>query len=161
GNGTGTITLATPAPFSQLVLADASGSGATTMNVTLNFSDGSKTTFSGLTVSDWFGGANPIIAGIDRLNRTSGAYDTNTTDPRIYSNFITLNAADSVKNLTSLTVAQTAGGVLNIFALSGGSGVSTLNFPNAFAVNTAASTIDITNITGLTVGALSLGNTLS
>lgn len=156
GNGSGTITLSTPAAYSQVVLATASGSGASTMTVTLNFAGGTTTQFTGLTVADWFNGANPVIQGIDRLNRSTGAYDNNTTNPRIYANAINLNATDAAKVLNSITIQQTAGGVLNVFALSGSSGVTTQTYTNPVNI-TATSTIDLTDVASITVGPVSIG----
>lgn len=160
--GSTTLTLSTPASFAQLALATASGSGATTMDVVLNFSTGASSTYAGIAVPDWFNGANFIIQGIDRLNRTSGAYDNNTTNPRIYANTLILTPGDASRLLTSVTINKTnAAGFLNIFALSGGSGgVLNPSFTNAFAV-TAASTIDVSDISSLTIGGLTLGSNLT
>ncbi len=166
--GTGTITLATPASFSQVAIATTTGSGPTTYNAVLNFSDGSSTTYSALTGQNWFNTTNAIITGLDRFNTSTvvggvntGSFDNNATNPQIYSQVLSLSPTDAAKSLTSITFTKTAAaGALNIFALSGGLGPTTQTYTNSFAV-TAASTIDVTDLTSLTIGNLSLGNTLT
>jgi autotransporter-associated beta strand protein len=156
GTNSGTITLATPASFSQIVIANATGSGPTTYDAVLNFSSGSPTTYSNITGQNWFGGTNAIIAGLDRLNTSTGNYDNNTSNPQIYATSFSLSPADTARTLTSITFNKTNGtGILNIFALSGGLGLTTQSFPTTNFAVTANSTLDITDITSLTLGNLS------
>jgi autotransporter-associated beta strand protein len=159
--GTGTITLVTPASYSQLAIATTTGSGPTTYNANLNFQDGSTTTYTGITGQNWFNGTNPIIAGLDRLNTGNGNYDNNTTNPQIYGQSFSLSATDAAKLLTSITFTKTASaGALNVFALSGGSGPTTQSYTNNVTV-TASSTIDVTDLLSVTLGNLTIGSTLN
>ena len=57
GDATGTLTLTTPTKFSTLNFLANAADGASTLDLTLNFGDGSTTTVSDVSVPDWFGGA--------------------------------------------------------------------------------------------------------
>jgi hypothetical protein len=48
-----------------------SGSGASTVTVTVNFTDNTSQTFTGVAVSDWYNGTGFAIQGFGRINRTN------------------------------------------------------------------------------------------
>ncbi|NIF04136.1 T9SS type A sorting domain-containing protein [Chryseobacterium sp. Tr-659] len=118
-NDSGTLTFTAPKRAFTLYMLSTSGSGTSTVNVTVNFTDGSSQTFSGISLSDWYGGVNFAIQGIGRIKRTSDALESSTTDPRLYQNALTIDTANQTKPIQSVTVTKASGsGIPNIFAFS-------------------------------------------
>ncbi|WP_177230494.1 gliding motility-associated C-terminal domain-containing protein [Chitinophaga sp. CF118] len=112
--GSGTLTLVTPAAFSQLSLLAFSTEYYSDLNVVLNFTDGTSTTGSLQTVADWFDGLNAVISGFGRIKRLLAppyAVDgRNTNNPRFYPFDISLSCTDQEKLVASITVTHHAGG---------------------------------------------------
>ena len=131
--GEATITFAEIGNYSAVYLAVTSGSGSSTISGTLNFQDGTTQAFSGVSISDWYGGSNAIIQGIGRGNMTDDGLDSNSSNPRIYQVAMTVDAGNQGKLLTGITVQKT-GGVFNLFAASGAL-VNTCAMPTAVAVS--------------------------
>lgn len=118
-NDSGTLTFATPKAAFILYMLSTSGSGTSTVNVTVNFSDGSSQLFSGISLSDWYGGVNFAIQGIGRIKRTTDGLESSTTDPRLYQNALTIDAANQTKPIQSVVVTKASGsGLPNVFAFS-------------------------------------------
>lgn len=138
----GTLVLATPKAANKLYMLSTSGSGTSTVEVQINFTDNTSQTFSGVALSDWYGGANFAIQGIGRINRTNNVLEANSTNPRLYQSLFTIDAANQAKPIQSVTVTKTAGsGVSNIFAFSADAysdcGVPTLQPVGTITPNTA------------------------
>ncbi|MFO0809617.1 MAG: PA14 domain-containing protein [Gemmataceae bacterium] len=156
-----TVTLNTPQALVAISILHNSGSGAATYTARLNFTDASFTDYPGLASPDWFGGANPAFGGgvngvtLDRLNRSNGNYDNNTTNPRFYQQDLVLNPADTVKQVASITFTRNTGGVLNIYAIStGGYATNPQTFANnVVVVGNTTSGMAVLN-TPLTFGTL-------
>ncbi len=120
--GTGTLTFNTPSPQSAayVYLMGASGNGASTFTATVNFTDGTTQVFTGRTLADWFGGANPVVQGVGRVNYDSNALQSGT-DPRIYEVQLSLLATNYGKPIQSIGITKTSAvGSLNILAVSVG-----------------------------------------
>ncbi|MBD8083460.1 T9SS type A sorting domain-containing protein [Chryseobacterium caseinilyticum] len=117
---TGTLTLSTPTAALGLYMLATGGSGACTVDVTVNFSDTTTQTFTGLSISDWYGGSNYAIQGIGRINRTNDNLESgNGTNPRLYQIPLAISAANQSKLIQSIMVTKTGtGGIPNIFAFS-------------------------------------------
>jgi autotransporter-associated beta strand protein len=160
GSAATTLTLTTPASFNSINIMNVTGNGPSTYSFTLNFSDSSSTTVTGITSRDWFGGpaSETILQLNGRLNRNDGTFaNVNSGDPRIYSTDFTLSAADQLKTLNSITFATTStGGTFNVFGLSGSIGFATQVYTNPVTV-TADSTLDQLNVPNVTLGPLSIG----
>jgi len=115
----GTLTFTTPKAAFKLYMLSTSGSGTSTVDVVVNFTDGSSQTFSGQALSDWYNGSNFAIQGIGRINRTNDVLESSTTNPRLYQNALNIDTANQTKPIQSVTVTKASGsGISNIFAFS-------------------------------------------
>ena len=123
----GTLTFNTAVAAEKVYLLATSGSGASQVNVDVNFSDGSIQTFSNLSISDWFGTtANMVLGGIGRVINTTtdcSGVSTSATDPKLYEVLLTLDAANYLKTISGITVTRIDGvtgftGLPNILAIS-------------------------------------------
>ncbi len=119
-NDSGTLVFANPLPVVNLYMLATGGSGACTVNVTVNFADATTETFTNLAISDWYGGTNFAIQGIGRINTTNDVLETGGgTNPRLYQIPIAISAANQAKLVQSVTITKTAtGGIPNIFGFS-------------------------------------------
>ncbi|MFP7656015.1 T9SS type A sorting domain-containing protein [Chryseobacterium proteolyticum] len=115
----GTLVFGTPKAAFKLYMLSTSGSGTSTVSATVTFTDNTTQVFSGLALSDWYGGSNYAIQGIGRINRTNNVLESSTTNPRLYQSVLTIDAANVTKPIQSITIAKSAGsGISNIFAFS-------------------------------------------
>ena len=119
-----TLTLATPTAVSGLSFLTADGNGAQSVNVTLNFADGTQS-ISGLsfTSPDWFNGNNVAYNANGRISAgTPFNYNNvNNNNPRLYEEDLTLPTAALGHPISSivLTFGATSGNsVASIFAVS-------------------------------------------
>lgn len=126
-NNTGTLTFTTQKAATKLYMLAVSGSTASTVTVVVNFSDASSQTFTGISIADWYGGANYAIQGIGRVKRPGATPDNaddipspeGGTNPRLYQFEMAIDAANQTKTIQSVTITKTAGnGIPNIFAFS-------------------------------------------
>jgi hypothetical protein len=119
GIGTGSLAFATPRPAQDVYLLAVSGNGASTVTVTVTFTDATTQVFTAQTVADWFGGSGFAVQGIGRVNRDNNAIQNNTTDPRLYQIRLTLLAANYTKSIQSVSFNKPAAlGTLNVMAIS-------------------------------------------
>ena len=156
----GTLSMAAPSSFKALSFLTAAGNGNATYTATLNFSNGTTTTISALTAPDWFNNTPYALEGFDRVVASSGAFANAGNNPRFYEQDYTLSSTDAAKTLVSVTFAQTGGGTLGVFAISGtGSapaaapGNLTIPSGDTATVNVLASPTS----SSVTAGTLSLG----
>lgn len=139
----GTLIFSTAIPAINLYMLITGGSGTCTVDATANFSDGTSQVFTGISISDWYGGSNYAIRGIGRINlNNNGLESGNGTEPRLYQVPLAISTANQSKNIQSVTVTKVSGGVPNIFAFS------------ADAYNSCGSAINITTTTGMTTAVL-------
>ncbi|MET3538484.1 fibronectin type III domain-containing protein [Chryseobacterium limigenitum] len=119
-NDTGTLVFSAPKAAVTLYMLSTSGSGASTANVVVTFTDNSTQTFTNVSVSDWYGGTNFAIQGIGRINRNTDVLEANSTNPRLYQNALAIDAVNQTKPIQSVTVTKTstAQGYTNVFAFS-------------------------------------------
>ncbi|SFU27655.1 Por secretion system C-terminal sorting domain-containing protein [Pustulibacterium marinum] len=117
----GSVTFAETGSYETIYMAVTSGDGASTVSGTIDFEDGTTQAFSSLSVSDWFGGSNPLISGIGRKSRTTtAAFESNSSNPRIYQLTVVVDAANQSKTVTGITITKdSSGGVFNLFAVTG------------------------------------------
>jgi len=115
----GTLTVTTPASATAVYLLATSGSGTGTISATVNFTDATSQTFTGMVISDWYGGTSNVAAmGIGRVGATGGLEGT-ASDPRLYYVPLSLAAANYSKQVASITITRTAGtGYVNIMGVS-------------------------------------------
>ena len=128
-----TLSLDTPQTAAEVYLLAYSGSGSSTADITLNFSDGSTQTAS-FTIADWYNGTPFVMQGIGRVNITDNTFSGTSTNPRLYSIKFSVDYANFGKDINSISISKTntSTSVLGILA------VSILNF------NPAYSPVDIT-----------------
>lgn len=149
-NDSGTLTFTTPKAATKLYMLSTSGSGGSTVSVTVNFSDGTNQQFTSISVADWYTGTNIAIQGFGRIKKPttpSTASDDipspeGGTNPRLYQNELVIDAANQQKLIQSVTVTKTAGtGIPNIFAFSvdaySDCAPPTLQAPSAITANSA------------------------
>lgn len=122
-NLTGTLVFATPKAATKLYMLSTSGSAPSTLNVTVNFSDGSSQVITGgASIPDWYGGTDFAIQGLGRINRlTDGLDAAGGTNPRMYQAALAIDAANQAKPIQSVTITKTStttNGFPNIFAFS-------------------------------------------
>lgn len=119
GSNSGTLSFLTPVPAFKVYMLSTGGSGTCTVNVTVNFTDATSQTFSGVAISDWYGGSNYAVQGIGRINRSNNVLEPNSTNPRLYQSALTIDAANQTKPIQSVTVTKVSGtGIANVFAFS-------------------------------------------
>ncbi|MCJ7933166.1 MAG: T9SS type A sorting domain-containing protein [Chryseobacterium sp.] len=119
GSNTGTLVFTNPVAAFKLYMLSTSGSGSSSVTITVNFTDNTSQVFSNQSISDWYGGSNFAIQGIGRILRTTDVLDANTTNPRLYQTVLNIDAANQAKPIQSVTVTKTnSAGVANIFAFS-------------------------------------------
>ncbi|WP_201979741.1 GEVED domain-containing protein [Hymenobacter rubidus] len=156
GAGSGTLTVATPQPAGEVFLLATSGSGLSTVNVTVNFTDGTNQAFSGQTVADWYGGSGYAILGIGRVQRGVENRENSTTDPRIYQVRLTIATSNFAKSIQSIDFAKTStSGVLNVFGVSINSvcsGTPAAGTPTASTASACTNNSFTLNLTGAASG---------
>ncbi|CAN5198166.1 hypothetical protein BH11PLA2_BH11PLA2_37550 [soil metagenome] len=164
---TSTLGIGSPGSFRSINLLTASTNGASAFTATLNFQDGTSTLVSGLSSPDWFNGTAGLAAGgtapngLDRYNFITNGFDNNTTNPRLYQVGITLSAADSLKVLTSVTLASQAAGstAFGVFALNGttSGAPATVSPGNAVLITAPGNTnLEVSGYTAVNFGNLTL-----
>ncbi|HZQ47508.1 MAG TPA: immunoglobulin domain-containing protein, partial [Verrucomicrobiae bacterium] len=153
GLASGTLTLVTPAVYNSIaILANSASATATsTGSLTLTFTDNS-TLVTNYDAADWFFNTNNVaLAGVDRINLTSGATTGGPSDPRFYETMLNLNALLGAANkpLAGITFGQAAGaGATAIYAVSGQLSSQTNNpFYPAVVTNLPATSITATSAT--------------
>ncbi|NHN24697.1 T9SS type A sorting domain-containing protein [Flavobacterium jejuense] len=119
--GLSAITFAENESFETLSLAVTSGSGASSVTITVTFSDATTQVFSALNIPDWFNSnALPtIISGIGRGSRSDNGLENPNNNPRIYRLDLAIDAANQTKLVSGMSVEKSSGGVFNLFAVSG------------------------------------------
>lgn len=153
-----TLQLQTPANYQSLNLLATGAYNGGNINVTLNFADGTATTYSTY-VSDWFNGANAAYLVSGRVKRDStAALEIANNNPRLYEYDYALQPADQGKVLNSITFTESSGNVVGIFAISGStlSMLPTQSYPNDVQVS-ADSGIMVADSPMATFGNLTLG----
>ncbi|UOK43653.1 MULTISPECIES: T9SS type A sorting domain-containing protein [Flavobacterium] len=116
----GTLIFTNPLAAVNLYMLATGGSGACTVNVTVNFADATNQTFTNTSIADWYGGSNYAIQGIGRVNITNDVLEAGGgTNPRLYQIPLAISSANQSKPIQSITVTKSGtGGIPNIFAFS-------------------------------------------
>ncbi|ESU27372.1 Por secretion system C-terminal sorting domain containing protein [Flavobacterium limnosediminis JC2902] len=119
-NDSGTLLLTNPLAAVNLYMLATGGSGACTVNATVNFTDATSQTFTNISISDWYGGSNFAIQGIGRINISNDGLESGGgTNPRLYQIPLAISAGNQSKLIQSITVTKSGtGGIPNIFAFS-------------------------------------------
>jgi hypothetical protein len=151
-SSTGTLTVTTPRTAGDLYVLASSGSGTSTMVVTVTFTDGTTQVFPATTVGDWYGGTGAAIIGLGRVSVADNTITNSTSDPRLYEFRYTLSAANISKQIQSVGFNKSsATGVLNVMGISANpvcSSAPTAGTATATATNTCASASIVVSLTG-------------
>lgn len=109
-NETFSLTLTAPASYARVRVLAFSTEGASALNITLNFTDGTSFTYlNNYSLPDWFNGGNAVLTGIGRCDRSTGPTynaDAYPSNPRMYFIDIPLRCSDLPKLLQSVTFAN-------------------------------------------------------
>jgi len=119
-NDSGTLVFATPLAAVNLYMLATGGSGACTVDATVNFTDATSQTFNNIAIADWYGGTNFAIQGIGRINTANNVLETGGgTNPRLYQLPLAISLANQSKLVQSVTVTKVGtGGIPNVFGFS-------------------------------------------
>src|ERR1051325_9808630 len=109
GLTSGTLTLASPTIYLRIAFIANSGSGGSTPNVTLNFSDGSSYV-TNYNAQDWVFNSDFALQAVDQIKLSSGLAQGGHNVPRTYQPTIDLYAFCGAmnKSLVSLTFEKAA-----------------------------------------------------
>lgn len=107
----GTLTLATPAMYSQLSILAFGTEDNSTVIATLHYTDGTSANAGTLQITDWFYGTPFIFNGMGRLTRTttSPTVDGLPGDPRMYAFDFNIPCADQSKLVSSVSFVYIQG----------------------------------------------------
>lgn len=107
---------------SQVFLLATSGSGSAQITVTVNFTDDTSQTATGVAIPDWYNGTSQPTAasGFGRVNRNTDGIDTPSGNPRLYQLTVNIDEANQGKLIESIEVTKTstAAGVVNVMGFS-------------------------------------------
>ncbi|SDH98150.1 Por secretion system C-terminal sorting domain-containing protein [Chryseobacterium taeanense] len=119
-NDNGTLIFSTPLQAITVYMLATGGSGSCTVDVDVNFTDNTSETFSGVSISDWYGGSSYAIQGIGRINTSNDNLESGSgTNPRLYQIPLAISTANQSKSVQSVTVTKVGtGGIPNIFAFA-------------------------------------------
>lgn len=106
---TGTLTLTTPHSGGYVYILTTSGDGATTIDVTVTFSDNTTQMFTGYVVNDWYNASTTDLAtaGIGRIKISSNGLEGNATNPHLYHMPCPISSANTGKLISSVTITKT------------------------------------------------------
>ncbi len=111
----GTLTLKSPAKLKKLYVSGTSADGASNVNVTVNYLDGSSEKSVLFYMPDWVNtGATVVVSGLGRMN-LNGSLSTNNH----FSIFEIGISTDATKEVSSVSFERTSGTSTAIFSISG------------------------------------------
>ncbi len=123
-NAFDTMKFFTPRSAKNIYVLAVSGSGSSTVNFKVLFSDGTSTDFNTNTINDWYGTySNTVISAVGRVSRTSnvaeGTGSGSNIGPNLYETALNLTPADTLKTIKAIVATKTStSGFLNIFGVS-------------------------------------------
>ncbi|GAB4093300.1 gliding motility-associated C-terminal domain-containing protein [Flaviaesturariibacter terrae] len=160
-NVTRTLTVSGSTSYSKLSVLAFSAEGASSINLSLQFSDGSSTNYlSNYSLSDWFfASSNVVVSGFGRIARLAAppyTVDGLPSNPRFYYIDFVLNCTDARKSLSGITISNASTTGANpfpntaILAVSGITGPTSVTGSQAARCGQAngSATIDVTGNSG-------------
>lgn len=139
-NSSGTLTFATPQPAGVIYLLATSGSGASTLTITVKFTDSASQVFTAQTVNDWYDGAGYAIRGIGLTDKSTLGDDGN--NPRLYQLPLAISGNNYTKPIAYISFTKTnSTGIGHIMAVSAAAPCTApAAQPTALAFNSVTST---------------------
>ncbi|HRP90971.1 MAG TPA: GEVED domain-containing protein [Edaphocola sp.] len=118
-NTSGSLKFVTPKKAKQVYVLGVSGSGASTVNATVKFTDGTTQAVTALSWPDWFATTGSVVASqVGRINRNTNALEAGT-GPQLFENVLNITAANQIKQIDSITFDVQAGSnIMNFLAIS-------------------------------------------
>ncbi|MEN9400775.1 MAG: hypothetical protein RL632_1878, partial [Bacteroidota bacterium] len=115
----GTLSLSNGTTARRIGLLVSSGSGTSTFNAQVNFSDGTSQTFTGNSVADWYG-SGYAFAAMGRVVIATNVLEGSATQPGLYDVLLNLSAANYTKTISSILITKTDGAAtaLNVMGVS-------------------------------------------
>ncbi len=111
----GKLTLKSPAKLKKLYVTGTSADGASNVDVTVNYSDGSSSSSVNFYLPDWVNtGATIVVSGLGRMD-LNGNLSTNNH----FSIFEIGISTDATKEVESVSFSRTSGKSTAIFSISG------------------------------------------
>ncbi len=139
-NAFDTMKFFTPRSAKTVNILAVSGSGASTANFRVLFSDGTYADFNTQSIADWYGGSPIVLASVGRVNRTNNVAEGASNGPNLYEKVLTLAVTDTLKTIKGIVVTKTStSGFLNIFGVSIIPAAAACEVPTALAVNNITS----------------------
>jgi hypothetical protein len=151
-NTSATLAFQTPYITAQnLYFLAVTGSGSSTMTVTVNFTDLTTQVSPAITVADWYGGSSVALTGFQRLDMATNTPNSSTfpLGPNLYQYTVPINAANQSKQIASVLITRTSGTgaiTLNVFAVTAESAVTCAapTAPNATGMTTTSAILNWT-----------------
>jgi hypothetical protein len=114
----GSLRLLAPRKASKVYVLGISGSGASTVNATVWFSDNTSQAFTGLSYPDWFATTGDIVAShVGRVHFSDNGLGTG--GPQLVENTLNLDSANYSKQIDSVSFVTMAGShTMNVLAIS-------------------------------------------
>jgi hypothetical protein len=135
GHTSGTLTLSTPAKYSSLSFLVASGNGASNINATIHYADGSSQIAS-IAAPDWFNNGPIAWYAAGRVNTALSDWNQVLgTNPRMFEEDLVTNNANS--NITSIDF-NFGGSGTNREVVFGVSGITAVPEPSAIGLVSVA-----------------------
>jgi hypothetical protein len=137
-NESGTLVFSNPTSGATLYILATSGSGDSSMNAVITFTDGTTQAVNNNVVPDWYDRTTqaPAIQGIGRVKRTTNGLEGNASNPRMYQIALPIQLANQTKTIQSVQITKTlAAGFVNIF------GATVKGLPNCPEMISASSSI--------------------
>lgn len=145
----GTLTLTSPVKATNLYFAVTSGSGDSTIDITVNFADGTAQSAPAVFINDWYNAGTDtqpeLISNIGRTNRANTVGGIETGNSKVFYITLPIDAENQFKAINSVTISKSSAGatepVPNVFAVSAQlvNECPVLNSAFTFAAETTAS----------------------
>lgn len=119
GSGqTGTLNFLTPKQSNTVYILGVSGSGASTVDATVWFTDGTSQAVTGLSWPDWFQNSGDVVASqVGRVKISNNSLGTG--GPYLAENTIAIDSANQSKQISKIDFSTGSGShVMNVLAVS-------------------------------------------
>lgn len=139
-NAFDTMKFFTPRSAKTVNILAVSGSGASTANFRVLFSDDTYADFTTQSIADWYGGSPIVLGSVGRVNRSNNVAEGASNGPNLYEKVLTLAVTDTTKAIKGIVVTKTStSGYLNIFGVSIIPSAAACEVPAALAINSITS----------------------